>query len=246
MINSIRRNSETFPSAAAAAGESETYYEVAVGAAVTGATTDVADKTFDERPAFPTNRSTRPMRISRERLACCHRLYWSRIAPWSNHLTGFPSARGLRTEVRARFFFALIRRVSRGTYGQAARDRGPPWHPCRSGRMVLDRQDPAAPPQMFSRLRAALGSALPGSPLTMVGVVLGTPFISLIMLLSLWFGESPTDIPPWTHTLSGWSLLTPGSTSTSTRPRNPCASDRRWSASTERDETMEENWCVPC
>ncbi|MFE2276991.1 hypothetical protein ACFXAE_06935 [Streptomyces sp. NPDC059454] len=53
VINSIRRNSETFPSAAAAAGKSETYYKVAVGAAVTGATADVVDKTFGESPVLP-------------------------------------------------------------------------------------------------------------------------------------------------------------------------------------------------
>lgn len=52
LINGIRRNSETFPNAAAVAGKSETYYKVAVGAALTGATADVADKTLGESPVF--------------------------------------------------------------------------------------------------------------------------------------------------------------------------------------------------
>ncbi|MER7486212.1 putative T7SS-secreted protein [Streptomyces sp. NPDC126497] len=53
VINSIRQNSDTFPSAAAAAGKSETYYKTAVAAAVTGATADVVDKTLGESPVFP-------------------------------------------------------------------------------------------------------------------------------------------------------------------------------------------------
>ncbi|CAL9475654.1 hypothetical protein SUDANB126_02946 [Streptomyces sp. enrichment culture] len=53
LITSIRQNKETFSDAAAAAGKSETYYKVAVGAAVTGATADVVDKTLGESPVFP-------------------------------------------------------------------------------------------------------------------------------------------------------------------------------------------------
>lgn len=53
LINGIRRNAETFPDAAAVAERSETYYKVAVGTAVTGATADVADKALGESPVFP-------------------------------------------------------------------------------------------------------------------------------------------------------------------------------------------------
>ncbi|MEU0576171.1 putative T7SS-secreted protein [Streptomyces griseoincarnatus] len=53
LINGIRRNSETFSEAAAAAGKSETYYKVAVGAAVMGAGADVTDKALGESPVFP-------------------------------------------------------------------------------------------------------------------------------------------------------------------------------------------------
>ncbi|MGA5418329.1 putative T7SS-secreted protein [Streptomyces pseudogriseolus] len=53
LITSIRRNTETFPDAAAAMGKSEGYYKVAVGAAVTGAGADVTDKMLGESPVFP-------------------------------------------------------------------------------------------------------------------------------------------------------------------------------------------------
>lgn len=53
VIESMRKNSETFPDAAAAAGKSETYYKVAVGAAATGAGADAVDKIFGESNAIP-------------------------------------------------------------------------------------------------------------------------------------------------------------------------------------------------
>lgn len=53
VIENIRRNSDTFSDAATAAGKSENYYKIAVGAAVTGATADVTDKTLGESPVFP-------------------------------------------------------------------------------------------------------------------------------------------------------------------------------------------------
>jgi hypothetical protein len=53
VIESIRRNTETFPDAASAAAKSETYYKVAVGAAATGAAADVTDKALGESPVFP-------------------------------------------------------------------------------------------------------------------------------------------------------------------------------------------------
>ncbi|AQS68199.1 putative T7SS-secreted protein [Streptomyces pactum] len=54
IVTNIRQNTSTFSDAAAAAGKSDTYYRVAVGSAVVGATADVTDKTLGESPVFPT------------------------------------------------------------------------------------------------------------------------------------------------------------------------------------------------
>lgn len=53
LMENIRRNSDTFSDASTAAGNAETYYKVAVGAAATGAAADVTDKTLGESPVFP-------------------------------------------------------------------------------------------------------------------------------------------------------------------------------------------------